>query len=98
MTTVDYSDWIITLPLAAEKQLFPSFSDGVNVGASVALFNSELMARVQDAYPGAWINQEQRIGYDVSTPDGSKLIEGHVVGELSRCWLDVYDVGDWYVT
>jgi hypothetical protein len=98
MTTTDYSDWIITIPLATAKQLFPSFSDGVNVAASVVKFNAMLLDKVQEVYAGSWVNQERRIGYDVSTPDGLNLSEGNVVGELSRCWLEVYDAGDWYVT
>lgn len=92
----DHSDWIITIPLADAKKLFPTFTDGVNVKESVAQFNSMLLDRVQATYPGSWVNQERREGFDVSLP--TVFDPGFVKMFLQNISRDVYDSGDWYVT
>jgi hypothetical protein len=98
MITTDYDGWIITLPLATERQLFPSFSDGADVGASVARFNAMMLDRVQEMYAGAWVNQESRQWFEVSSPDSSKLEEVRVIHNLTVISKDVRDGGEWYVS
>jgi hypothetical protein len=93
----DYSDWIIAIPLANAKELFPTFTDGCDVGASAARFNATLLQLIEHQYPGAWVNQENRTGFEVNSPDDLEVTEGFVIAHLSKCWLDVYNQGEWYV-
>lgn len=94
----DYSDWIITIPLADAKELFPTFADGCDAGASVARFNAMFLDRAQEAYPNAWINQEKRSGIDANGPE---MLMGHFSNnieiDLEYIKDDIYEKGDWYV-
>ena len=65
--TTDYSDWIITIPHLGEKDLFPSFSDGCDVRASVAKLNELYLRAVESDFPGAWV--ESGPSLDIQYPD-----------------------------
>ena len=100
MITTDYSDCIITIPLATQRQLVPTFTDGVDAVASVAKFNQLFLSSIEGEFDGAWVNQELRQGYEVCSPDAERweAREKMVISNLMECWKAVYDGGDWYVS
>lgn len=64
----DYSDWIISIPLLGEKDLFPSFSDGCDVAASVVNANALFIKESTKVFPGAWFDLASRP--DIQSPNG----------------------------
>lgn len=98
MITTDYDGWIITLPLATERQLFPSFSDGADVRASVARFNAKFRESVEKQLNGAWINQETRHTCEICSPNDWIEKEIQVQETITDLWNITYAYGDWYVS
>ena len=92
----DYSDWVITIPLLGEKDLFPSFSDGCNASESVAKFNSMFLLEVEKNFPEAWVDQGRR--FDVIPPgDATDAEESAVREELIETGKRVRDGSEWMV-
>lgn len=94
----DYSDWIIDLPLSNADDLFPNYSDGCDVPASVALFNSMLLEAVETKYPKACVNQTNRHKYEVYGPENlGDVTEEDIIAELIYLGETLYEDGEWYV-
>jgi hypothetical protein len=94
----DYSDWIIDLPISNADDLFPSYSDGCDVKASVALFNSILLQRVEETYPVAIVNQVKQSKYYTYGPEtAERRQEENILMNLAAIGEKLYEDGDWYV-
>ena len=92
----DYSGWIITIPHMGEKDLFPSFSDGCDVRASVAKFNQLYLRAIESDFPGAWV--ESGLGLDIQYPDDvPQLAVLLVAAGLNTMRVRLKYDGEWYV-